>query len=100
MSFPLAASPPEIYNKGDHFMSGKFDFDSAASCTEDALNLIDAVDELLSPLTQTGEPDASDLYDIKRRARMIDSTLRAARRNTAEALSLFRAADVEVDIPA
>ena len=81
-------------------MSGKFDFDTAASCTEDALNLIDAVDELLAPLTQSGEPDASDLYDIKRRARMIDSTLRAARRNAAEALVLFRSADVAVDLPA
>ena len=80
-------------------MSGKFDFDTCASCTEDALNLIDAVDELLAPITQSGEPDASDLYDIKRRARMIDSTLRAARRSTEDALRLFHAADVEVDIP-
>ena len=82
-------------------MSGKFDFDSCASCTEDALNLIDAVDELLSPLTQSGRnPDASAIYEITRRARMIDSTLRAARNNTAQALRLFHAADVAVDLPA
>ena len=82
-------------------MSGTFDFDSAASCTEDALNLIDAVDELLAPLTQNGpELDAEAIYDLKHRARMIDSTLRAARRNAAEALVHFRAADVAVDIPA
>lgn len=82
-------------------MSGKFDFDTAASCTEDAMNLIDAVDELLSPLTQGGrEPDASAVYDLIHRARMIDSTLRAARRNAADALLCFRAADVAVDLPA
>lgn len=82
-------------------MSGRFDFDLAASCTEDALNLIDAVDELLSPLTQSGtEPDASAIYDLVHRARMIDSTLRAARRNTHDALLCFRAADVAVDLPA
>ncbi len=82
-------------------MSGKFDFDAAASCTEDALNLIDAVDELLSPLTQNGpDPDASAIYDLVHRARMIDSTLRAARRNAADALHHFRAAEVAVDIPA
>ena len=82
-------------------MSGKFDFDSAASCTEDALNLIDAVDELLAPLTQSGsEPDPSAMYDLVHRARMIDSTLRAARRNTAEALRHFHEANVAVDLPA
>ena len=81
-------------------MSGKFDFDAAASCTEDAMNLMDALDELLSPLTQSGsKPDLSDMHEIARRARMIDSTLRAARRNTAEALGHFRAADVAVDLP-
>ena len=82
-------------------MSGKFDFDAAASCTEDALNLIDTVDELLSPLTQSGpEPDASAIYDLVHRARMIDSTLRAARRNAADALACFRTANVAVDLPA
>lgn len=82
-------------------MSGKFDFDAAASCTEDALNLIDAVDELLAPLTQSGtNPDASAIYDLAHRARMIDSTLRAARRNAADALLCFRTADVAVDLPA
>ncbi len=82
-------------------MSGKFDFDSAASCTEDALNLLDAVDELLAPLTQSaGEPDASSIYDLVHRARMIDSTLRAARRNAADALRFFHDADVAVDLPA
>ena len=82
-------------------MSGKFDFDTAASCTEDAMNLIDAVDELLSPLTQGGRDiDQSAVYDLIHRARMIDSTLRAARRNAADALLCFRAADVAVDLPA
>ena len=82
-------------------MSGKFDFDAAASSTEDALNLIDTVDELLSPLTQSGpEPDASAIYDLVHRARMIDSTLRAARRNAQDALACFRTANVAVDLPA
>lgn len=82
-------------------MSGKFDFDTAASYTEDALHLIDAVDELLAPLTQTGsKPDPSELYDLIHRAGMIDSTLRAARRNTEDALRLFREANVAVDLPA
>lgn len=83
-------------------MSGRFDFDSAASCTEDALHLIDAVDELLAPLTQCGREalDPSTVYELTRRAGMIDSTLRAARRNAADALAHFRSADVAVDIPA
>lgn len=82
-------------------MSGKFDFDNAASCTEDALNLIDAVDELLSPLTQSGpKPDLAELHELTRRARMIDATLRSARRSAAEALACFKAADVAVDLPA
>ena len=54
----------------------------------DAISLIDTVDELLEPLTQD-EPDASDLYDIKRRARMIDSTLRAARGKVEEIVKLI-----------
>lgn len=82
-------------------MSGKFDFDSAASHTEDALYLIDTVDELLAPLTQSGsKPELSDMHDLVNRARMIDSTLRAARRNAAEALYCFRSANVAVDLPA
>lgn len=82
-------------------MSGKFDFDSAASHTEDALYLIDTVDELLAPLTQSGsKPELSDMHDLVSRARMIDSTLRAARRNAAEALYCFRTANVAVDLPA
>lgn len=82
-------------------MSGKFDFDNAASCTEDALHLIDAVDELLEPLTQSGpKPDMTDLHELIRRARMIDATLRSARRSAAEALACFKAADVAVDLPA
>ena len=83
-------------------MSGRFDFDSAASCTEDALNLIDAVDELLAPLTQCGREalDPSAVYELTRRAGMIDSALRAARRNAADALAHFRNADVAVDLPA
>lgn len=82
-------------------MSGKFDFDSAASHTEDALYLIDTVDELLAPLTQSGsKPELSDMHDLVSRARMIDSTLRAARRNAAEALYCFRSANVAVDLPA
>ena len=80
-------------------MSGKFDFDSAASHTEDALYLIDTVDELLAPLTQSGsKPELSDMHDLVSRARMIDSTLRAARRNAYIALACFREADVAVDL--
>ena len=76
-------------------MSGNFDFDRAASHTEDALYLIDAVDELLSPLTQSGpKPELADVHDLICRARMIDSTLRAARRNAAEALACFRLEDL------
>lgn len=82
-------------------MSGKFDFDTCAAYTEDALNLMDTVDELLAPLTQTGqEPDASAIYDLIHRARMIDSALRAARSNVSAALGLFQAADVAVDLHA
>lgn len=76
-------------------MSGRFDFDSAASCTEDALNLIDAVDELLAPLTQCGREalDPSAVYELTRRAHMIDATLRAARDKAQDAAALFRKAD-------
>lgn len=81
-------------------MSGKFDFDTCAAYTEDALYLIEALDELLAPLTQNGKPDQSDIYDITRRARMIDATLRAAKEKTWRAVSLYKAADVAVDLPA
>ena len=49
---------------------------------QDAVSLINTVDELLAPLTQeaTGhELTKEEIYDLTRRARMIDSTLRAAR---------------------
>lgn len=53
----------------------------------DALSLIDTVDELLAPLTQD-EPGhdltKEEVYTLTHRARMIDSTLRAAREKVEE----------------
>ncbi len=49
---------------------------------QDAVSLIDTVDELLAPLTQeaTGhELTKEEIHDLTRRARMSESTLRAAR---------------------
>ena len=63
---------------------------TVGASAEDALNLIDTVDELLAPLTQTGsEPDPSELYDLSHRAKMIDSTLRAAREKVEEIVKLI-----------
>jgi hypothetical protein len=58
----------------------------------DAISLIDTVDELLEPLTQD-EPGhdltQEEIYTLSRRARMIDSTLRAARGKVEEIVKLI-----------
>ena len=58
----------------------------------DAISLIDTVDELLEPLTQD-EPGhdltPEEIYTLSRRARMIDSTLRAARGKVEEIVKLI-----------
>lgn len=74
-------------------MNNSFDFDTAQARAEDALNLVEAVSELLEPLTDTPSPDPSDLYDLVRRARMIDTTLRAARDYLQDAIAAFHTAD-------
>lgn len=60
---------------------------TVGASAEDALNLIDTVDELLAPLTQD-EPGhdltKEEVYELTRRAGMIDSTLRAAREKVEE----------------
>lgn len=61
----------------------------------DAFSLIDTVDELLAPLTQD-EPGhdltEEEAFTLARRARMIDSTLRAARGKVEEITRLIAAA--------
>lgn len=74
-------------------MTTNFDFDTAMSHTEDALDLIEATQELLYPLLDNPQPSPDDLYQLARRARMIDATLRAARDKTQDALALFHSAD-------
>lgn len=74
-------------------MNKNFDFDTAAAVTEDALNLIEATQELLFPLTDTPNPSHSDFYDLARRARMIDATLRAARDKAQDACALYHKLD-------
>lgn len=62
---------------------------------QDAVFLIDTVDELLAPLTQeaTGqELTKEEIYDLVHRARMIDSTLRAAREKVEGIVKLIDAA--------
>lgn len=68
----------------------------AGANAADAASLIDAVDDLLSPLTQDGpghELTKEEVYTLTRRARMIDSTLRAAREKADGILKLIDAAD-------
>lgn len=74
-------------------MNNNFDFDTAAAVTEDALNLIEATQELLFPLTDTPNPSPSDFYDLARRARMIDATLRAARDKAQDACAMYHQRD-------
>ena len=71
-------------------------FFEAGANAQDAISLIDAVDELLSPLTQDNpghELTKEEVYDLTRRARMIDSTLRAAREKVDRILKLIAAAE-------
>lgn len=81
-------------------MNNNFDFDTAAAVTEDALNLIEAVQELLLPLTDTPNPSPSDFYDLARRARMIDATLRAARDKAQDACALYHKPDANAQTSA
>lgn len=77
-------------------MNTNFDFDTAAAVTEDALNLIEATQELLIPLTDTPNPSPADFYDLARRARMIDATLRAARDKAQDACAMYHQRDAAV----
>lgn len=74
-------------------MNKNFDFDTAMSNTEDALALIETVQELLDPLTAYTRPGIEDLAELTRRAHMIDATLRAARDKAQDAAALFHKAD-------
>ncbi len=74
-------------------MNNNFDFDTAAAITEDALFLIEATQELLLPLTDTPNPSPTDFYDLARRARMIDATLRAARDKAQDACAMYHQRD-------
>ena len=85
----VSTENPTVHAHENH----TFDFDAAMSNTEDALDLIEATQELLYPLLDNPKPTAEDLYQLTRRARMIDATLRAARDKTQDALALFHASD-------
>lgn len=74
-------------------MNHNFDFDEAMSNTEDALALIETVQELLDPLTTYTRPGIEEMAELVRRARMIDVTLRAARDKAQDTAALFRKAD-------
>lgn len=74
-------------------MNNNFDFDAAMSNTEDALALIETVQELLDPLTAYTRPGLEEMAELTRRARMIDVTLRAARDKAQDAAALFHKAD-------
>lgn len=74
-------------------MNNNFDFDAAMSNTEDALALIETVQELLDPLTAYTRPGIEEFAELTRRARMIDATLRAARDKAQDAAALFHKAD-------
>ena len=74
-------------------MNKNFDFDTAMSNTEDAVALIETVQELLDPLTSYTRPGIEELAELTRRAHMIDATLRAARDKAQDAAALFRKAD-------
>ena len=81
-------------------MNNNFDFDFAASAAEDAVNLIAAVETLLDPLTDTGRPDAADLYELTARAKMIETTLRTARNKAQDVVHQFQRATVLSSISA
>lgn len=74
-------------------MNKNFDFDTAMSNTEDALALLETVQELLDPLTAYTRPGLEELAELTRRAHMIDATLRAARDKAQDAAALFHKAD-------
>lgn len=74
-------------------MNKNFDFDTAMSNTEDALALIETVQELLEPLTSYTRPGIEEMAELTRRAHMIDATLRAARDKARDAAALFQKAD-------
>lgn len=74
-------------------MNNNFDFDAAMSNTEDALALIETVQELLDPLTAYTRPGLEEMAELTRRARMIDVTIRAARDKAQDAAALFHKAD-------
>lgn len=74
-------------------MNKNFDFDTAMSNTEDALALIETVQELLDPLTAYTRPGLEEMAELTRRAHMIDATLRAARDKAQDAAALFHKAD-------
>ena len=74
-------------------MNKNFNFDTAMSNTEDALALIETVQELLEPLTAYTRPGIEEMAELTRRAHMIDATLRAARDKAQDAAALFRKAD-------
>lgn len=70
-------------------------FEAGANAQE-TVSLIETVDELLSPLTQDSpghELTKEEVYTLTRRARMIDSTLRAAREKVERIVQLIDAAD-------
>lgn len=74
-------------------MNKNFDFDTAMSNTEDAMALIETVQELLEPLTAYTRPGIEEMAELTRRAHMIDATLRAARDKAQDAAALFHKAD-------
>lgn len=74
-------------------MNKNFDFDTAMSNTEDALALIETVQELLEPLTAYTRPGLEEMAELTRRAHMIDATLRAARDKAQDAAALFHKSD-------
>ena len=63
---------------------------------QDAVSLIDTVDELLAPLTQDAPGHGltpEEVYTLTHHARMIDSTLRAAREKVEGIVKLIDVAE-------
>ena len=63
---------------------------------QDAVSLIDTVDELLAPLTQDApghDLTPEEVYTLTHHARMIDSTLRAAREKVEGIVKLIDVAE-------
>lgn len=77
-------------------MNKNFDFDAAMSNTEDALALIETVQELLDPLTAYTRPGIEEMAELTRRAHMIDATLRAARDKAQDACAMYHQRDAAV----